>query len=52
MRVIGQDDKNKVRLLLSFAGSSRDIADPWYTGNYEKVFEQITVGCKGILERI
>lgn len=51
-RIIGGDPENKVSKLLDFTGAPGDIEDPWYTGNYEKVFEQITLGCKGLLERI
>ena len=51
-RILGDDPENKVYKLLDFTNTPGDIEDPWYTGNYEKVFEQITMGCKGILERI
>ena len=51
-RIIGADPENKVSKLLDFTGVSGDIEDPWFTGNFEKVYEQITLGCKGLLERI
>lgn len=50
--IIGGDPENKVSKLLDFTKEPGDIEDPWYTGNYEKVFEQITEGCKGLIERI
>ena len=34
-RIIGHDPKHKVHLLLEYAGVKRDIADPWYTGNFD-----------------
>jgi len=51
-RIIGDDPENKVYKLLDFTSTPGDIEDPWYSGNFEKVFEQITAGCKGILKRI
>ena len=49
-RVIGQDTENKVRLLLSFANSGADIADPWYTGNFDRTYDDIMEGCEGFLK--
>ena len=51
-RIIGEDPENKVSKLLDFTNTPGDIEDPWYSGNFEKVFEQITLGCKGILEKL
>ena len=51
-RILGDDPDKKVYKLLDFTNTPGDIEDPWYTGNFEKVYEQITLGCKGILERI
>ena len=34
-RVFGADPEGKLRLLLSFAGKDRDVADPWYTDDFE-----------------
>ena len=42
----GGDPKNKISLLLSFAGENRSVADPWYTGNFEKTYNDIFIGCK------
>lgn len=42
----GGDPKNKISLLLSFAGENRSVADPWYTGNFEKTYNDIFLGCK------
>lgn len=51
-RILGDDPQKKVHKLLDFTAVSGDIEDPWYSGNFEKVFEQITEGCKGLLEKI
>ena len=40
-RIINHDPKHKVHLLLEFAGKKRDIADPWYTGNFDETYELI-----------
>ena len=51
-RIIGFDKENKVRLLLAYAGEpSGEVADPWYTGNFEATYEDVLRGCQGLLER-
>ena len=52
MRIIGSDPENKVYRLLDFTASPGDIEDPWYSGNFEKVFEQIKKGCVALLQQI
>lgn len=49
LRITGADSKNKIHKLLSFAGSDRDIADPWYTGNFDETFRDISEGCDGLM---
>jgi protein-tyrosine phosphatase len=45
------DDKDgKVSKLLNYAGESGDIADPWYTGNFDETYEDVLRGCKGLLK--
>ena len=51
-RIIGSDRENKVFLLSQFAGSDRDIADPWYTGNFDLTFEDILKGCEGLIKHL
>lgn len=48
--IIGSDNKNKVHMLLEYAGLNRDISDPWYTGNFTKTEEDILLGIKGLLK--
>ncbi len=62
--IIGMDDRNirnlhrmlkgdpdgKVYKFLSFADSDRDIADPWYTGNFDATYEDVVEGCQGFLD--
>jgi protein-tyrosine phosphatase len=35
--------------MMSYAGRSRDVADPWYTGDFETTFQDILAGCEGML---
>ena len=46
------DDEHKIVRLLSFAGKSRDIADPWYTGNFDQTYDDIMEGCTAFLEKL
>ena len=51
-RIIGKDVQNKVHLLLSFAREERSIADPWYTGNYDRTYEDVLCGCQSLLDQL
>ena len=46
------EDLSKVRKLLSFAGSERSIADPWYTGNFDATYDDVLEGCTALLATI
>ena len=46
------EDAGKIRKLLSFAGSERDIADPWYTGNFDQTYADILEGCTALLKNL
>ena len=48
-RMLNGDPEGKVYKLLAFAGSGRDIADPWYTGNFDVTYEDVVEGCEGFL---
>ncbi len=50
--IIGEDCQHKVRLMMEFAGSKRDVADPWYTGDFEKSYDDILGGCLKMLETL
>ena len=51
-RIVGYDKDKKVYKLLDFTNSSRDIADPWYTGNFDRTYEDIVEGCEGLLKHL
>ncbi len=42
-------DRRKIRKLLSFAGEAGDVADPWYTGNFDETYRDVRRGCQGVL---
>lgn len=50
LRIVGEDPEHKVYRLLDFSDRPRDIADPWYTGNFDKTYEDIEEGCMLLLE--
>ncbi|QHI71097.1 low molecular weight protein-tyrosine-phosphatase [Aminipila terrae] len=51
-RIFGIDKDNKIKKLLDFSDNPRDIADPWYTGNFDITYEDIYEGCQGLLTYI
>ena len=50
LRLFGGDPDKKIHMLLEFAGLKREVADPWYTGNFDETYEDVMMGCKGLLE--
>lgn len=52
MRIFGGDPENKVCRLLDLTDNPRDIADPWYTGNFDITWDDIVEGCKAFLDRV
>ncbi|MCI8817230.1 MAG: low molecular weight phosphotyrosine protein phosphatase [Angelakisella sp.] len=49
LRILGEDPEGKVRRLLDFTDSPRDIADPWYTGDFDRTYDDVLEGCQGLL---
>ncbi len=49
-RIVGDDKEQKIYKLLDFSDNPRDIADPWYTGNFDKTYEDIKEGLEGFME--
>lgn len=52
IRLFGDDSARKIYRLLDFTEKKGDIEDPWYTRNFDKVYEQILNGCKAFFESI
>lgn len=48
-RMLGGDPEGKIYKLLSFAGSDRDISDPWYTGDFDTTYRDVEEGCNALL---
>ena len=51
-RLCGPEAEGKVRLLLDYAGEHRDVADPWYTGDFETTWQDIQIGCRALLAEL
>ena len=49
-RLMQGDPERKCRLLLSFAGEDREVADPWYSGNFDATYRDAVKGCQALLE--
>lgn len=52
LRIVGDDKEQKVCRLLDFTDNPRDIADPWYTGNFDKTYNDVLEGCKALLNQM
>lgn len=52
MRTLKDDPEHKVFKLLDFSGSGRDIADPWYTGDFDKTYEDVKEGLDAFLKKL
>ncbi len=48
-RIIPGDPQGKIHLLMSYTGTGRDVADPWYTGDFEQTFQDLLEGCEAML---
>jgi protein-tyrosine phosphatase len=57
-RILGKDPQGKVHKLLEYAPGNRegdavrDVADPWYTGDFQATWDDVLAGCTGLLERL
>lgn len=51
-RIIGDDVDNKVYKAMTFVGESRDVKDPWYTGNFDETYDDVSRSCDALLQVI
>ncbi len=51
-RMLPEDKDNKLHLLLDFSANPRDIADPWYTGDFDTTYDDILEGCTALMNKI
>ena len=49
-RICGGDPEEKIHLLMDYTDEPRDVADPWYTGNFEATWRDVLEGCQRLLE--
>ena len=52
LRIFGGDPDDKICKLREFTGSYEDIADPWYTGNFDITYDQVLAGCTAFLDKL
>lgn len=52
LRILGSDPAGKVHRLLDFTDRPRDIADPWYTGDFDRTYDDVVEGCQGLLAHL
>ena len=51
-KIVGGDPEGKLRLLRDFTDKPTDIADPWYTGDFETTYRDISLGCTAFLDKV
>ena len=51
-RMLGRNAEGKLYKMLEFTGSNADVADPWYTGNFEETYDGVLAGCRGLLAHL
>ena len=51
-RVFGEDEDNKLCLLLSFCGEEKDVADPWWTRDFDTAYKEILRGVNGVYKKL
>ena len=51
-RILGGDPAGKICKLLSFTGRERDVADPWYTGEFDRTYADVLEGCTALLDAL
>ena len=52
LRITGGDPMNKIRKLLDYADRPGDVADPWYTGDFEATWRDCLEGCMALLDNV
>jgi protein-tyrosine phosphatase len=51
IKMVGGDPEGKVHKLLELAGKNRDVADPWYTGDFDATYDDVVEGCTALLKK-
>ncbi len=50
IRIFGGDKDNKISMLMDYTARPGDVSDPWYTGDFDTAYNDISEGCKGLLD--
>lgn len=51
-RVIGEDIDGKISLMMDYTDRPGDVADPWYTGDFDATWRDVEEGCQGLLRQL
>ena len=51
-RICGGDPQHKLRMLMDYTDRPGEVADPWYTGDFERTWQDVLAGCQGLLEQL
>ena len=51
-RIIREDPEKKIHLLLEYTGEHRDVADPWYTGDFDATYRDVSRGCEALFAEL
>ena len=49
-RICGGDPEGKIRMLMDYTNRPGEVADPWYTGNFDATWRDVLLGCQCLLE--
>lgn len=51
-RICGGDPEGKIRMLMDYTNRPGEVADPWYTGNFEATWQDVLLGCQCLIDNI
>lgn len=51
-RICGSDPQHKLRMLMDYTDRPGEVADPWYTGDFERTWQDVLAGCQGLLAQL
>lgn len=51
-RICGGDPQHKLRMLMDYTDRPGEVADPWYTGDFERTWQDVLAGCQGLLAQL
>lgn len=51
-RLFGADPDGKIKKLLDYVERGGDVADPWYTGNFDETYSDVYLGCVALLRSL